>query len=174
MTSESDGPVRDGGIVPPSSDGDVGKGSAAWQRLKAGAHQTWSDWRLVGAALLVGRQEAMRIACSNSTNGGRYGAAFGYWLRKNGFADLDKRTRADLLRIMGLGTSRELAGRFEGGSSAPVQPSHGNLAEMVGQQSRPNAPAVIKYRTIRRGGSAPSGRERPAEGTTRPGTREGP
>jgi hypothetical protein len=42
----------------------------------------------------------MRIACSNAPGGGRYRAAFTCWLNKNGFADLEKRTRADLLRIM--------------------------------------------------------------------------
>jgi hypothetical protein len=101
MKRASDELVKDGGTVPPSTDGDsVIEGFDAWGRLKKSCQQTWSDWLLVGAALLIGRREAMRIACSNAPSGGRYRAAFTYWLTENGFADLEKRTRADLLRIM--------------------------------------------------------------------------
>ena len=100
MKRASDELVEHGGAVPPCRDSDVTEGIIAWGRLKTSSQQIWADWRLVGAALLVGRREAMRIACSNTPSGGRYGAAFSDWLRENGFPDLEKRTRADLLRIM--------------------------------------------------------------------------
>jgi hypothetical protein len=102
MRRASDEVEKIGGMVPPSSDDccRVIEGSKAWTRLKRNSLQNWMDWLLVGAALLVGRREAMRIACSNRPAGGRYRRAFTWWLRKNCFADLEKRTRADLLRIM--------------------------------------------------------------------------
>jgi hypothetical protein len=101
MRRASDNVVEDGGAVPPSTDdGHVSAGFNAWTRLKHHSRQNWIDWILVGAALLVGRRTAMRIACSNRADGGRYRRAFAHWLRQNGFADLEKRTRADLLRIM--------------------------------------------------------------------------
>jgi hypothetical protein len=102
MRRASDEVEKHGGTVPPSNDAcrRVTEGSKAWTRLKHNTLQNWIDWLLVGAALLVGRREAMRIACSNRPVGGRYRRAFTWWLRENGFADLEKRTRADLLRIM--------------------------------------------------------------------------
>ena len=102
MRRASDEMEKNGGTVPPSTDNccPITKGSKAWTRLKHNSLQNWIDWLLVGAALLVGRREAMSIACSNRPVGGRYRRAFTCWLCKNGFADLEKRTRADLLRIM--------------------------------------------------------------------------
>jgi hypothetical protein len=101
MRRASDEAEKDGGTVPPSTNEcRVIEGSKAWTRLKHNSLQNWIDWLLVGAALLIGRREAMRIACSNRPIGGRYRQAFTWWLRENGFSDLEKRTRADLLRTM--------------------------------------------------------------------------
>ena len=46
----------------------VGQGKAAWSRLKQGSG-TWSDWVLVGHALIEGRAIAMRHAGTTSPAG---------------------------------------------------------------------------------------------------------
>jgi hypothetical protein len=74
----------------------IAAGQAAWGRLKT--HQTWNDWRALGAALAVGRTEAMGEAGTNRPFGSKYCEFFKQWLTVNGFSDLDdNRTRARLL-----------------------------------------------------------------------------
>jgi hypothetical protein len=82
----------------PKNDQIVELGRAAWARRKQGAD--WEDWKAVGAALLVGRQEAMRKAQTNKPTGKAYTTAFSNWLQINQFDDLDKSDRAKLLSIM--------------------------------------------------------------------------
>ena len=62
----------------------VRQGRAAWGRLKQGSGN-WSDWILVGAALLEGRAIAMRNAGTTIPVGGAYTIAFSDWLLYNHF-----------------------------------------------------------------------------------------
>jgi len=73
-------------------------GQRAWARLKTS--QTWSDWKVLGAAIAEGRTVAMAEAKTNKPEGRRYNEAFSAWLIKYGFADLEKATRARLLACM--------------------------------------------------------------------------
>ena len=59
----------------------VRQGRAAWERLKRGSRD-WSDWKIVGAALLEGRAITMRDAGATRARGGGVGA-FSDWLINN-------------------------------------------------------------------------------------------
>ncbi len=78
----------------------VALGREAWQRRRAGASRDWADWVLVGAALRVGRDEAMAKARTNKPSGKNYNTAFHHWLQLNDFADLDGSDRGKLLQII--------------------------------------------------------------------------
>jgi hypothetical protein len=58
----------------------------------------WSDWLLIGEALVIGRQEAIDKAKNNQ--GRLYNETFHNWIQHAGFADLDKGDRGKLLNIM--------------------------------------------------------------------------
>jgi hypothetical protein len=74
------------------------QGTQAWQRLKK--DKSWLDWLKVGEAHVVGRDWAMRIASTNRPQGKAYNTAFGEWLAKYKFADMDKGNRARLFEVM--------------------------------------------------------------------------
>jgi hypothetical protein len=76
-------------------------GREALDRLNTG--RDWSDWQKVGAALAVGRTEAMRIANTNRPKGKKYNQAFGDVLKREqlGTDRLDSATRNQLLQIAG-------------------------------------------------------------------------
>jgi hypothetical protein len=73
-------------------------GQRAWARLKTS--QTWSDWKVLGIAIAEGRTVAMAEAKTNKPEGRAYNKAFSTLLIKQGFADLEKATRARLLRCV--------------------------------------------------------------------------
>jgi hypothetical protein len=81
-----------------SVDDAVHRGQQAWVRLKN--DDAFSDWVDVGRAHIIGRQEAMRLAHVNEPTGHRYKESFGTWLKKFGFADLDKSDRSRLFVVM--------------------------------------------------------------------------
>jgi hypothetical protein len=86
------------GLPKTADDQIVELGRAAWERRKQGAD--WEDWKAVGAALQIGRQEAMRKAQTNKPAGKAYSKAFSDWLHIHQFDDLDKSDRAKLLKIV--------------------------------------------------------------------------
>jgi hypothetical protein len=69
-------------------------------RLRLKQDQTFEDWLLVGQALEIGRQLAMRRAYTNQPVGRAYNTAFSDWMATNGFGDIDKGTRSRLADIM--------------------------------------------------------------------------
>ncbi len=73
-------------------------GQEAWQRL--GRDHTWEDWTQVGAALLVGRNRAMREAAVNQPVGRRYNVLFAGWLEQFFFENIDKADRSRLFAVM--------------------------------------------------------------------------
>ena len=87
-----------GGAAPLKSD-PVALGREAWARRKGDTAASWQDWKLIGAALLVGRKEAMEKA-AGKCSGRKYNDTFGKWLQDNGLDDIDKSDRAKLLLIM--------------------------------------------------------------------------
>jgi hypothetical protein len=74
------------------------QGTQAWQRLKK--DKNWSDWIKVGEAHLVGREWAQRIATTNRPQGKAYNMAFGEWLAKYKFDDMDKGDRSRLFQVI--------------------------------------------------------------------------
>ena len=79
---------------------DIMQGKAAWARLKQGS-KSWSDWVLVGHALLEGRAIAMRYAGTVEPVGGGYSNAFNDWLTHNRF-NVGPSHRAKLPAVMGI------------------------------------------------------------------------
>jgi hypothetical protein len=76
----------------------VRQGQEAWQRLRS--HSTWHDWTKVGAALVIGRAEAMRDGHVNKPRGRGYNAAINAFLKKFGFDGLDSGDRSRLFDVM--------------------------------------------------------------------------
>jgi hypothetical protein len=74
-------------------------GQAAWSRMCG--DQTWKDWIEVGAAICVGRTEAMCEAHKNEPKGRNYTVAFATWLKKYGFDKIDQGDRSRLFDVMG-------------------------------------------------------------------------
>ena len=74
------------------------QGQEAWQRLRS--HSTWEDWKKVGAALVIGRGEAMRDGHVNKPKGRSYNAAINAFLKKFGFDSLDSGDRSRLFDVM--------------------------------------------------------------------------
>jgi hypothetical protein len=72
---------------------DVAAGCAAWERIKDNARTSWSDWVLIGKALIAGRTEAMREAGINRPFGATYVRIFGAWLREHGLDGIDTQQR---------------------------------------------------------------------------------
>jgi hypothetical protein len=60
----------------------IAAGRDAWQRLRERERATWSDWLIVGRALIIGRTEALKIAKTNCPVGSRYNSAMGRWLHR--------------------------------------------------------------------------------------------
>jgi hypothetical protein len=76
----------------------IRRGQEAWKRHKDDA--TWSDWLAIGQALAIGRQDAMAAAGTNAPSGKGYNIAFGEWLARHHFDDIDKGDRSRLLDVM--------------------------------------------------------------------------
>jgi hypothetical protein len=81
-----------------SEETQIRSGIEALKRLASG--QAWTDWLVVGAALLVGRSAAMHEANSNQPVGRRYNEIFGDWLARHGFDRIDKSVRSRLMECM--------------------------------------------------------------------------
>lgn len=115
--------------APPNPDADttVAEGRAAWTRRKAETATSWDDWKLIGRALAVGRQEALTRANKARPVGQKYNKAFGDWLQMHGFDDIDKSDRAKLLQLID--------------NLKSVEEWRANLTE--GQRARYNAPSTI-------------------------------
>jgi hypothetical protein len=79
-----------------SADETVRRGQHAWARVRG----AWEDWLHVGAALVIGRTEAMREAHVNEPVGHNYNTAYGTWLQRHGFETIDKGDRARLFEVM--------------------------------------------------------------------------
>lgn len=78
----------------------VSRAKEAWQRVKEDSKRLWTDWLLIGEAMEIGRDQAMRRAGASRPVGRGYNEAFSRWLADNGFADMDKGERARLFDIM--------------------------------------------------------------------------
>jgi hypothetical protein len=88
-------PVTDNGFsqLNPSPSNVVRLGQEAMARKRRG----WDDWLLIAEALQAGRTEVMRELHTNEASGRRYEKAMGDWLATNGFKEINKATRSQLL-----------------------------------------------------------------------------
>jgi hypothetical protein len=86
--------VDDGFSQLNSSPSDVVRlGQEAMQRKR----RAWEDWLAIAEALQAGRTEVMRALHTNEASGRRYEKAMGDWLVANGFKEINKATRSQLL-----------------------------------------------------------------------------
>jgi hypothetical protein len=77
----------------PSPSNVVRLGQEAMTRKRRG----WDDWLLIAEALQAGRTEVMRALHTNEPSGRRYEKAMGDWLIANGFKEINKATRSQLI-----------------------------------------------------------------------------
>jgi hypothetical protein len=78
----------------------ISRAKEAWQRVREDRKRLWTDWLLIGEAMELGRDWAMRRAGASGPAGRGYNEAFSRWLADNGFAGMDKGERARLFDIM--------------------------------------------------------------------------
>jgi hypothetical protein len=90
--------VEEGRPSQPSNDAIIQRGQDAWNRHKTDA--TWNGWLAIGAALAIGRADAMVAANTNQPQGTRYRREFGSWLAHHHFDDIDKGDRHRLFAVM--------------------------------------------------------------------------
>src|SRR5258708_11242361 len=75
----------------------IKRGQESWQRHIHKGDATWNDWMAIGAALLIGRQEAMAATETEQPIGSRYNSEFGSWLARHHFDNIDKGDRSRLI-----------------------------------------------------------------------------
>jgi hypothetical protein len=82
------------------TDDTVVRGQEAWKCLKETGRTSWEQWKVVGKALVVGRDHALKVAKTDKPNGKRYSEAFHSWLQIHCFDAIEKADRHKLLSIM--------------------------------------------------------------------------
>jgi hypothetical protein len=78
----------------------IKQGQESWQRHIHKGDATWNDWMAIGAALLIGRQDAMAAAETEQPIGSRYNFEFGSWLARHHFDNIDKGDRSRLIEVI--------------------------------------------------------------------------
>jgi hypothetical protein len=78
----------------------IKQGQESWQRHIHKGDATWNDWMAIGAALLIGRQDAMAAAETEQPIGSRYNSEFGSWLAHHHFDNIDKGDRSRLIEVI--------------------------------------------------------------------------
>ena len=76
----------------------VKSGTKAWERLKREVH--WGDWMVVGQAMQIGRERAMKNAGTDKPEGSKYNRFFSEWLAANKLDEIDQATRSRLFSII--------------------------------------------------------------------------
>jgi hypothetical protein len=90
---ENASPAETDGVgctVQPSADPVVEKGREAWRCIKEQGRVSFDRWLRTYDALVAGRNEAMLEANTNQPKGSKYNKAFGEWLKRNDFGDLER------------------------------------------------------------------------------------
>jgi hypothetical protein len=83
-------------LNPSATDEIVRRGQEAMERQR----RRFEDWLLIAEALDVGRAQIMRDVHTNTPTGKRYEKAMGGWLTANGFREINKATRSQLLECL--------------------------------------------------------------------------
>jgi hypothetical protein len=75
-------------------------GAEAWQAASADKSHSFEAYKIIGAALLIGRDHAMRTVGVNTPHGRRYSAAFRQWMKGFGFGDMPDTTRKHIVMLV--------------------------------------------------------------------------
>jgi len=67
----------------------VAEGRAALARIKDHSRRLFEDYVAIGAALLIGRSECLKLAGSNSLQTPAYRTHWRRWLDQHGFGDME-------------------------------------------------------------------------------------
>jgi hypothetical protein len=70
----------------------IRRGRDAWQLV--GKAESFENWKLIGAALAIGKQHALRATGANDTSSRHYIKCFSRWLVDNGFGIIKPQTRS--------------------------------------------------------------------------------
>ena len=72
----------------------VAKGRDAWAAIAQTERETYTRWKAIAAALVIGRNHALRVSNADTPNGAHYTAALTDWLKQNfGNRPMPKATR---------------------------------------------------------------------------------
>jgi len=75
-------------------------GVEAWQQAAADKCHSFAAYVLIGNALLIGRDHAMKVVGVNIPHGRRYSAAFRAWMKGYGFGDMPDTTRKHIVMLV--------------------------------------------------------------------------
>jgi hypothetical protein len=101
-------------------------GRDAWQAInKSGSFEAY---KAIGAALLIGRDHALKATGLNAPHGRRYSLAFRQWMRAFGFGDMSNTTRK---RIVTLTENAAAIEAWRAGLSPRERNRMGNAEHMV-------------------------------------------
>jgi hypothetical protein len=78
----------------------VAEGRAAWERIKGQGKPLFSDWILIGKALIAARTACLAKAGVNSLYHPAYRRQVRVWLVENGFDDLDSHERTNSVHLV--------------------------------------------------------------------------
>src|SRR5215469_3125365 len=75
-------------------------GAEAWQAASADKCHSFAAYVLIGNALLIGRDHALRVTGLNTPHGRRYSLAFRDWMKGYGFGDMPDTTRKSIVALV--------------------------------------------------------------------------
>jgi hypothetical protein len=64
-----------------------------------GVLESFKAWKLIGAALAVGKHRALKVTGANAAWGRNYSREFGKWMKANGFDRMPKSTRSVAIEL---------------------------------------------------------------------------
>jgi hypothetical protein len=74
-------------------------GAAAWRAASADKTHSFEAYKAIGAALLIGRDHAMKAVGVDTPHGRRYSGAFRQWMQNYGFGGMPEVTRKHIVML---------------------------------------------------------------------------
>jgi len=72
-------------------------GLDAWRSI--GKAECFESWKVIGAALSIGKAHALRVTGANQAWGSSYSRVFGEWMAEHGFSAMPKSTRSHAIEL---------------------------------------------------------------------------
>jgi hypothetical protein len=72
-------------------------GRDAWEEINRA--ESFESWKLIGAALAVGKAHALKITGANAAWGQHYSREFGKWIKQHGFDKMAKSVRSVAIEL---------------------------------------------------------------------------